>query len=161
MRKMAEATSPFTREEVRAWRGLLAVWNFGFPEIERSLRPFGIIHIEYGILSVLSLEPERSMSLGRLAKLAGVNPSRLTARIQPLIEKGLIVRNQSAEDGRSFEVRLTADGVNFVEKISPSHIRSVRDVFFSALDEEEVNQLGAILQKWSATITDDEWWQSE
>lgn len=138
----------------------MAVWNFGFPEVERNLRPFGVIHIEYGILAVLSLEPNKSMPLGRLAKLAGMTPSRLTARLKPLIEKGLLVRKQSDKDGRSFEALLTAEGGNFLKQISPSHIQNVRDTFFSNLSEEEVQQLGAILQKWSAGLGHDEWWQS-
>lgn len=157
---MDDASRSFSPAEIRAWRGLLAVWNFGFPAIEKNLRPFGIIHIEYGILSVLSLEPDGSMSLGRLAKLAGMTPSRLTARMQPLIEKGLVVRKQSAVDGRSFEAHLTAEGGEFLKQISPSHIRSVRETFFSDLTKDEIRELGTILQKWSAGLGHDEWWQS-
>lgn len=150
---------PFlTNTEDRAWRGILALWQLGFPEIERELKPWGLLHIEYGILSVLNMQPDRTLRLGRLAALAGMSPSRLTHRLSRLIERGLVERTDSDEDGRVALARLTPEGASLVAEVSPTHFAHVRSMIFDRLDAIQTEALADAMGAVAAGLTDEEWW---
>ncbi len=150
---------PFlTDTEDRAWRGILALWHLGFPEIERVLKPWGLLHIEYGILAVLNMQPDRTLRLGRLAALASMSPSRLTYRLRRLVERGLVERSDSDEDGRVAFARLTGKGANLVAEVSPVHFAHVRSMIFGRLDETQVEALADAMQAVTAGLTDEDWW---
>ena len=150
---------PFlTDTEDRAWRGILALWHLGFPEIERVLKPWGLLHIEYGILAVLNMQSERTLRLGRLAALAGMSPSRLTYRLRRLIERGLVERIESDEDGRVALAQLTAKGANLVAAVSPAHFAQIRSMIFDRLDQTQVEALAGAMQTIAAGLTREEWW---
>ena len=150
---------PFlTHTEDRAWRGILALWHLGFPQIERLLKQWDLLHVEYGILAVLNMQPDRTLRLGRLAALAGMSPSRLTYRLRRLIERGLVERSDSDEDGRVALAHLTAKGANLVTAVSPAHFMQVRSMIFDRLDETQVEALANAMQTVAAGLTDEEWW---
>lgn len=150
---------PFLSDtEDRAWRGILALWHLGFPQIERELKEWGLLHIEYGILAVLNMQPDRTLQLGRLAALAGMSPSRLTHRLRQLIDRGLVERSDSDEDGRVAFARLTAAGADLVAAVSPVHFAQVRAMIFDRLDETQVDALADAMGAVAAGLTDEEWW---
>ena len=43
--------------ERQAWKSLVTVVNVGIPQIERTFRQHGLVHIEYAVLAVLSERP--------------------------------------------------------------------------------------------------------
>lgn len=68
----------------------------------------GIVSAHQVIL--LLLRQEDGLTASRLARLAGMQPSRLTALVDTLQQKGLVRRESSLEDGRVHRVHLTEDG---------------------------------------------------
>ena len=66
--------------ERRAWMSLVAVMLVAMPELERTFRPHGIVHVEYGLLAALSDIGDDGM---RLSDLAGAMPVA-HGRIRPI-----------------------------------------------------------------------------
>lgn len=137
------------------------MWHFGFPAVERNLNKRGLLHIEYGLLAVLNLESGKELSLGELAARAGMSPSRLTNRLQPLIERKLIQKFIVETDRRSYLARITPAGQRLLNEITPSHIKQVRESFFAQLSDSEIETLGQIVRKIAGGLSDDAWWTSE
>ena len=151
---------PFLSDtEDRAWRGILALWHLGLPDIERGLKGRNLLHIEYGLLAVLNMQPDRTLQLGRLAALAGMSPSRLTHRLRRLIERRLVERFASDQDGRIAYARLTPAGAELVAEVSPDHFAQVRSMIFDRLTQAQVVVLADAMQAIAAGLTDEEWWQ--
>jgi DNA-binding MarR family transcriptional regulator len=155
---MADGPPFLTDVEDRAWRGMLALWHLGLPEVERALRPWGLLHVEYGLMAVLNMQPDRTLRLGRLASLAGMSPSRLTHRLRRLVERGLIERIEAVDDGRGVLARLTPAGDELVAEASPAHFAQVRSMIFDRLDEAQVEVLAEAMQVIATGLTDDDWW---
>jgi DNA-binding MarR family transcriptional regulator len=136
--------------EQRAWMSLLAVVLVGFPELERTFRPHGLVHVEYGLLAALSGAGE-GLRLSDLAGQMNMSPSRLSHRMRKLIDLGYVEVAGDACDGRVSIARVTDAGREFVERIAPAHVGDVRRLLFDHLDPAQTaalaDALGAIAGK--------------
>jgi MarR family transcriptional regulator, organic hydroperoxide resistance regulator len=56
------------------------------------------------------MEPRGSLSIGALAERFWIDPSNLSAPLEAMEERGLLVRRPAAHDRRVRTVRLTAEG---------------------------------------------------
>ena len=86
--------------ERRAWMSLVAVMLATMPDLERTFRPYGIVHVEYGLLARLSEIGDEGMRLSDLAAAMNMSPSRLSHRMRKLVDRGYIKLAGSDEDGR-------------------------------------------------------------
>jgi len=112
-------------------------------------------------LSALSLQPsdvgvlrliagERGMSQQTLAGRLGVGPSRVVVLIDELEEKGLVIRQRSLRDRRSYELQLTEAGqavMGRMREIGSAHENEITNVF----TPEERTTLAALLAKIAAS----------
>ena len=135
----AEITEPdwLNDTEQRAWRALLEVYLRLFPEIERGLRRFDLLQVEYGVLVALSESPDGCCQLSDLADRADISPSRLSHRLATMEERGDIERRTSEDDGRVVYATLTDAGQRRLETVAPHHVADVRRLVFDHLDEEQ------------------------
>jgi DNA-binding MarR family transcriptional regulator len=62
------------------------------------------------------LDADRPLSVNELAERTFTHQSSVSEVVQRLVEKGLIERKQSAEDGRRVELTLTAPGKSSLKK---------------------------------------------
>lgn len=104
--------------EQRAWMSLLAVVLVGFPELERTFRPHGLVHVEYGLLAALSNEDE-GLRLSELAAQMNMSQSRLSHRMRKLVDLGYVEVTGDACDGRVSIARVTEAGRRFAAQVSP------------------------------------------
>ena len=109
--------SPLDPTEAAAWRAFVVVWRQGFPHLERTFRSVGLNHLEYGLLAVLSEQPDGAMAAGDLASLAGVSSSRLSHRLEQLELRKDVERRPDAHDGRGVIVAVTSQGRYYVEAV--------------------------------------------
>jgi len=130
--------------ERRAWLSLLAVVFVGIPELERRFRPYGLVHVEYGLLAALS-EIAEGMRLSDLAATMNMSPSRLSHRLRKLLELGYIEVAGSGCDGRVSIARVTDAGRAFVAEVAPDHVGDVRRVIFDHLTPAQVSALADAL----------------
>jgi DNA-binding MarR family transcriptional regulator len=58
--------------------------------------------------------------------------------------RGLIEREECVDDGRGSFVVLTPTGRKAIERAAPEHVRTVRELVFDSLTDDEVDILGQI-----------------
>jgi DNA-binding MarR family transcriptional regulator len=86
------------------------------------------------------------ISQQELAARLETHASRLVGMIDTLEKRGLVVREPNPEDRRLYSLRLTEAGEAMlaeIGKVTQAHSREV----CAGLDEDEVRQLGALLEK--------------
>lgn len=149
---MAE-TPALTPTEAAAWRAMVVFWRQGLPRLEPTFRRVGLNHLEYGLLAVLSEQPEGSMPAGELALLAGVTSSRLSHRLNSLDQNGDIQRLPDPHDRRSVVVAVTDQGRHKVEAVYGAHLADVRRLVFDHLDAEQTAQLAAAMSAIARNLT--------
>ncbi len=130
--------------ERQAWLSLLAVVLIGMPQLERTFRPHGLVHIEYGLLAALSDRPEGAR-LRDLAAVMNMSQSRLSHRMRKLVERGYVEVHDDATDGRVSIARITPVGRRFAAKVAPDHVADVRRLIFDHLTERQVAALADAL----------------
>jgi DNA-binding MarR family transcriptional regulator len=135
--------------EQQAWRSLLVLTYIGLPELERTFRAHGLVQVEYGTLVQLSEHPE-GLRLCDLAENMNVSQSRLSHRMNKLLDRGVVEVRPSPEDGRVSIAYITRKGVELVEQIAPDHVADVRRLIFDRLEPAQVaalaDALGAVAQ---------------
>ncbi|WP_172839375.1 MarR family winged helix-turn-helix transcriptional regulator [Tateyamaria omphalii] len=79
-----------------------------------------------------------------IADALGIAPTTISSVVSRLIKRGLIIRAQSADDRRAFDLSLTDEGREIAEAIHRQDLRNM-NLFLSALDDEDQNRLLDIL----------------
>ena len=123
---MATDAPDLSASEDAAWRSMIVIWRQGFARLDRTFRRHGLIHLEYGILAVLSEAPNATMPAGELADLSGLSTSHLSHRLKVMEQRGDIVRTASTTDRRMVSVALTSPRAGRCSSASP---RSMRRTF--------------------------------
>jgi DNA-binding MarR family transcriptional regulator len=70
--------------------------------------------------------------------------SRLSHQIARMVKRGLVAREECAEDGRGAFVVITPAGRETIEAASPKHVAAVRRLVVDVLDPDELAALGRI-----------------
>ncbi|WP_394620211.1 MarR family winged helix-turn-helix transcriptional regulator [Lentzea sp. JNUCC 0626] len=131
---------------MRAWTRLAAVSVLLISELDgRLVRSAGLSHVEYLALTQLADAPERTLTMSELAARTNSTPSRLSHLVSRLERRELAVRHRSPDSGRVVLTTLTALGWERVAQATPEHLRAVRELVFSAIEPEEVDQFGDVL----------------
>jgi MarR family transcriptional regulator, 2-MHQ and catechol-resistance regulon repressor len=99
---------------------------------------------DFMVLEVLLHKGPMSISaIGEKVLLANAS---MTAAVDRLEEKGLVVRQSSKTDRRSKVVTLTREGRAFISNLYARHARDI-DAVTSALSQREQDQLRSLLKK--------------
>ncbi|ACU37846.1 MarR family winged helix-turn-helix transcriptional regulator [Actinosynnema mirum] len=131
--------------EMAAWLALLRVVSVLPQALDRQLRDeVGISHTYYSMLAVLSDHPDRTLSMGELARLAATSPSRLTHAIAAMEKRGWVRRRQCGADRRVQYATLTDEGLTVLRRVAPAHVAEVRRLVFDRLDPQRVEELRVI-----------------
>ncbi|MDN3353628.1 MarR family transcriptional regulator [Actinomadura sp. DC4] len=108
------------------------------------LTGLGVQPGDVGILRLIAAE--EGLSQQTLAGKLGVGPSRVVALIDELEQKGLVVRERSTKDRRTYELRLTGAGrdvMTRMREIGSAHEEGV----VHALNASERRMLADLLLK--------------
>jgi DNA-binding MarR family transcriptional regulator len=112
-----------------------------------SVRRSGLTHAQFDIIATLGNTP--GMSYKELGEKTLITKGTLTGVIERLEQKGLVERERSSDDKRSFFVRLTAAGDGMFRDVFPKVIAHGRELFatYSEADFDEMEQtLGKLRQ---------------
>lgn len=132
-------------DELAAWLPLVRLVQALPQALDRRLREeAGITHTYYAMLANLSSQPDRTLTMGELARLTATSPSRLTHAISVLEGRGWVTRRQCPDDRRSQFAVLTDEGFAVLQQIAPGHLAQVRELVFDRLTPEQVRSLGEI-----------------
>jgi DNA-binding MarR family transcriptional regulator len=141
LRETAEKINPIYTPSGLAFKKIL--WAF-----ERDV---GIGPPKYFVLNMLATED--GISQGEIARLSGVDPSRVTRLAKQLEREGLIERTRDPEDNRVVRMHLTPEGRRAFE-LAAERSKVFRNRVRRALNEEEHRELRRLLGKLTEAMED-------
>lgn len=148
-------------DEQRVWRQWLAVSTRLPAALHRQLQEgAGLSLPDFDVLVRLTDTlapqlPEESqggpaeagaarLRVGDLAEALQWERSRLSHHLRRMEGRGLVAREECADDGRGAFVVLTPEGRAAIEAAAPDHVRLVRSLVFDALTPAQVAALGEV-----------------
>jgi DNA-binding MarR family transcriptional regulator len=113
----------------------------------------GLHPMHFGLLTMI--EAEEPVSQQELSRRSGIDPSTMVARMDVLVEQGLIERPRSTGDRRSYEIRLSPAGRKTLKALR-SKAKEHGERFFAPLTQRERRQLHELLAKLAASLEPEE-----
>ncbi|MCE3555413.1 MarR family transcriptional regulator [Pseudonocardia sp. RS11V-5] len=132
--------------EQRAWRGYLAMQAQLQARLHRRLQAdSGLSYADFDVLVALTDRDERVRVL-ELAEALQWEKSRLSHHLSRMQKRGLVEREECADDARGAFVVLTPEGRRAIEEAAPAHVEAVRELMFDGLDADQVDALAGIAE---------------
>jgi DNA-binding MarR family transcriptional regulator len=139
-------------DEMRFWRGFIEVSGRALDAINADLRTDAdVTHDDYEVLVRLSEAPDRRMRMSELAAQVIQSRSRLTQRIDRLVERGFVERQRCPEDRRGMLAALTDAGFATLAAAAPAHVESVRRHLIDRLGPEQIRAGAEVFEAVLAT----------
>jgi DNA-binding MarR family transcriptional regulator len=134
--------------EAHLWRTWLRL-NQELPSVleEQISRDGGLSGADYAVLVPLSESPDGTLRARELGREILWDRSRLSHHVSRMEKRGLVAREECAEDGRGAMVRVTDAGRAAIEGAAPGHVAATRRYFFDLLSDDEVDVLTAVFDR--------------
>jgi DNA-binding MarR family transcriptional regulator len=127
------------------WQAYLHLNQHLYAVLEQELvRDSGLSGPDYKVLHPLSQAPDGLLRARELCTEIGWDRSRLSHHVSRMEKRGLVTREECAEDGRGLMVRLTGAGRKAIEAAAPNHVENVQRYFFDLLSKEELETLACV-----------------
>lgn len=142
---MVEWLSP---DEQHAWRTFIRLHQKLTAALSRDLQAHSKLSgADYEILVALTDVPEGRLRPQDLAREIDWEQSRLSHQIARMAKRGLVAREECAEDGRGVLVAITPAGREVIEAAAPKHVATVRRLVIDALAPDELATLARINER--------------
>lgn len=105
---------------------------------------FGLSATDYKVLAELTRSADDRLRVLELAKVLGWEKSRVSHHIARMAKRGLVDREECADDGRGAYVRVTPAGRAALESAAPQHVEDVRRLFLDNLTPGQTALLAEI-----------------
>lgn len=129
--------------EMDTWLSLWGVLEWLPVRLDAQLREeAGVSLAEYNALSQISIAPDASIRMSRLAVVANMKLPHLSRVITRLEKAGWVRRIPDPADGRYTLAQLTEGGIDKVRDTAPGHVEAVRRYVFDGLSPEQAAALG-------------------
>ena len=136
------------------WQAYLHVNQQLYAVLEQELvRDSGLSAADYMVLHPLSEAPDGLLRARELGAEIGWDRSRLSHHVSRMEKRGLVTREECAEDGRGLMVRLTAAGRKAIKGAAPRHVESVQRYIFDLLSKEELETLASVFDRVLENVT--------
>jgi DNA-binding MarR family transcriptional regulator len=133
--------------ELRAWRAFLDAQATVLRRLEADLvAADGMTLAEFDVLIQLRLAPDRRLRMTDLSERVRLSPSGITRLVDRLTKTGLVKRGRCASDRRGTWAILTAAGRERIDRVTPIHLRGVRDYFARRMSPAQMSNLAAALE---------------
>ncbi|WP_433266721.1 MarR family winged helix-turn-helix transcriptional regulator [Micromonospora vinacea] len=143
-----DATRWLDEREDRAWRGYRRMRRLLDLELARELtQDAGLSEADYDVLSDLSETPQGRLRLRELADRMLWSRSRLSHHLTRMQQRGLVTREECADDARGSVVVLTPAGRQAIESAAPGHVAAVRRHLIDLLTPAEIDALGTLTHR--------------
>ncbi len=139
-----------TPAEMLAWRGFVSNSSDLLNLIERDLKPFGIDGGDYQLLAMLSEAPDHKLKMCDLAETLRLSRSGLTRRMDGVLEAKYVSQVRDNQDGRVVFAHLTIKGFEFLKRVAPHHLKSVRKRMINLFSDSEIKAFGTGFEKIAA-----------
>ena len=142
--------------EMKAWRGFVSTSSDLLNLIARDLEPFGIDGGDYQLLAMLSEAPDQKLKMCDLAERLRLSRSGLTRRMDGVLKAKYVAQVRDNQDGRVVFAHLTKKGFDFIKKVAPHHLESVRRRMIDLLSVAELKAFGSGFEKISKNVKQSE-----
>jgi DNA-binding MarR family transcriptional regulator len=130
------------------WHAFRHVNQDLFAVLEQELaRDSGLSGADYKVLHPLSVAADGLLRARDLGSEIGWDRSRLSHHLSRMEKRGLVIREECAEDARGLMVRLTKAGRRAIEEAAPGHVEAVQRYFFDQLSKDEVATMAAAFDR--------------
>jgi DNA-binding MarR family transcriptional regulator len=119
-----------------------------------ELAPHGLNLVQFNVISVLH-RAGAPMTMGDLAQAVSVRPANLTSVIDGLVKRRLVDRELNPDDRRSFLVRVSQAGEEFLAEFLPDHWAYL-DALAGGLSPRQRTQLSRLLDRFAQSVVDAE-----
>ena len=141
--------------QAHVWQAYLKLNQELYSTLEDQLqRDAGLSGADYAVLVPLSAEPSGVLRARELCTEIGWDRSRLSHQVGRMEKRGLIAREECAEDARGMMVRLTIAGRKAIEGAAPEHAETVHRHFFDLLTEKELRALTVVFDRLLMNLCD-------
>lgn len=135
-----------TDAQQRVWRQWLEVGHRLPAALNHDLQAGAALSLpDFDVLVQLSESGEGRLRHSELAAALGWERSRLSHHLRRMEARGLVAREDCADDGRGTFAVLTAQGRTAIRNAAPDHARHVRDLVFDHLTAAELHTFGRIV----------------
>lgn len=115
-------------------------------QIESALRPIELNLTQMSLLNHFSWRPEKITTITELTQVMAINQPGVTKAVSSLVEKGCLERVDSAEDARVKHLKITAQGLDMLNKARAASYPAV-EAAFGSLDDNELTAFSMCIQK--------------
>jgi DNA-binding MarR family transcriptional regulator len=137
--------------EMRLFRAFLAASSGVTSRLDTLLKTTNNISLDdYEVLVHLSEAPEQRVRMSELSDLLLHSRSRLSQRVDRLVERGLVEREKCDSDARGTWAVLTTEGVAMLRVAATDHVEHVRQHLFDHLDPNDIPVLTKVLEELAA-----------
>jgi DNA-binding MarR family transcriptional regulator len=119
-----------------------------------ELAPHDMNLVQFNVISVLN-RAGTPMTMGDLAQAVAVRPGNLTSVVDGLVKRGLVDRELNPNDRRSFLVRVSRSGEEFLAEFLPDHWRYLEGLA-GGLSARQRGQLTTLLNRLAQSVQDAE-----
>jgi DNA-binding MarR family transcriptional regulator len=134
--------------EAHLWRTWLRLNQELTSVLEDQIsRDGGLSGADYAVLVPLTESPDGRLRFRELGREILWDRSRLSHHVTRMEKRGLVVREECAEDARGAMVRVTTAGRAAIEGAAPGHVAATRQHFFDLLSDDEVDVLTAVFDR--------------
>src|SRR6266850_3920144 len=143
--------------EAHLWRSWLRLNQELLSTLEEQInRESGLSGADYAVLVPLSAAPDGMLRARELGREILWDRSRLSHQLGRMEKRGLVVREECAEDARGAMVRMTDAGRAAITRAAPGHVAATRRYFFDHLSNKEVDQLTTLIDRVLANLDRDD-----
>ncbi|MBE3008144.1 MarR family transcriptional regulator [Microbispora sp. NEAU-D428] len=129
-------------DEQRAWRAYLRMQGRLTARLNRQLQAdSGLSLADYEVLVQLTDREEGRLRPYELQRDLQWEQSRLSHHLTRMQRRGLVTREECADDGRGAYVVISEEGRRAITAAAPGHVETVRRLFFDGLTREQVTAL--------------------
>jgi DNA-binding MarR family transcriptional regulator len=137
-----------TADQERLWRRWLTLNARLSATLHKELQDnAGLSMPDFEVLVHLTDTPDGRIRVTDLARLLQWERSRVSHHVSRMERRCLVQRVECAEDGRGAFIVITPQGRAAIEQAAPGHVDTVRRLVFDALNPQEVDVLGTIIDK--------------
>ena len=135
------------------WQAYIHVNQHLYALLEQELGRDGVSGPDFKVLHPVIEAPDGVLRARELGGEIGWDRSRLSHHLARMEQRGLIIREECAEDGRGLMVRVTDAGRRAMEAAAPAHVENTRRYFFDLLSDDELETLTAVFDRLLDNLT--------
>ncbi|MER5526231.1 MarR family transcriptional regulator [Streptomyces sp. NPDC002677] len=153
---MGERVRWLTEDEQQAWRSFLRLNDTLRGRLSRLMQAeSNVSAADFAVLVELTDTPDGRRRILDLARALEWEKSRMSHHIARMVKRGLVVRDECAEDGRGAFVVITEEGRAAIEAAAPRHVEAVRELFLDHVTPAELRMLAQLSDRVVAKLDED------